>query len=61
MSLRETLDKEIDTAIEVLGEVTQITLYKDKYEQLCQEMGQPEIHIYRGLKVIKSEETLKRE
>jgi hypothetical protein len=51
MKVKDVLDEEIDMATELIGEITQITLYKDKYKQLCDELGQPEIQIYRGMQV----------
>lgn len=50
-NIKERLDTELAMAEEMLGPIRDITLYKDAYEELCQVLDQPELHIYKGIKV----------
>lgn len=56
MSAKDELDVEIALAEELLGKIAEITLYRDKYKELCEELGQSEIQIYRGMKVFTIDE-----
>lgn len=55
-NIKERLDEELEMAEEMLGKIKDITLYKDAYEELCEALGQPEVNIYKGIKVLHVEQ-----